>query len=255
MKAELVGIIGTGLIGTSIGLRARAQGLTVFGHDADAVHARQAAERGAIDTITTIEKIHSECGLIVVALPLRAACEYLASIDRTALPHARLIIDVASVKGLIVRAAQGLPNFVASHPMAGNEGTGPAAADAALFETKPWLYVPPQDADVERRAVQFISALGGDPLATDAAEHDAMLALTSHMPQLLAYAFAEELSAAGAPERMLPYCGPAARELLRLGRSPLPMWQEIFDNNAVDLARALRTFAARLQHKADLFTL
>ncbi|HZZ64438.1 MAG TPA: prephenate dehydrogenase/arogenate dehydrogenase family protein [Candidatus Baltobacteraceae bacterium] len=255
MNVEIAGIIGTGLIGSSIGLRARAQGYRVFGHDIQDVHARQAAERGAIDTITTIEHIQMQCGVIVVALPVRAACEYLASIDRTAPPHARLIIDVASVKGPIVLAAQGLPNFVGSHPMAGNEGTGPAAADGGLFETKPWLYVPPQDADVERRAIEFITALGGNPFATDAAEHDAMLALTSHMPQLLAYAFAEEVSAAGAPERVLPYCGPAARELLRLGRSPLPMWQDIFGGNAIDLARVLRTFAARLQHKADLFTL
>ena len=252
MKSERIGILGTGLIGSSIGLRARAQGHRVFGHDTNALHAQQAAQRGAIDAIATIDQLQNECGVIVVALPVRAACDYLASIDRTAPPHARLMIDVASVKGPIVLAAQGLANFVASHPMAGNEGTGPAAADAALFESKPWLYVPPQDAEVEGRAVEFINELGGHPFATGAAEHDSMLALTSHIPQLLAYAFAEELRTAGTPEHVLPYCGPAARELLRLGRSPLPMWQEIFENNAVELTRALRTFIARLQREPPL---
>lgn len=252
MSRDLVGIIGTGLIGTSIGLRAREEGHRVFGHDASAGNVRRAAERGAIDTMAGIEQIEAECRIIVVALPVRATCAYLTSLNRTSPPRARLIIDVASVKAPIVGAAQGLPNFVASHPMAGSERSGPDAADAKLFENKPWLYVPPKDTGVERCALDFIAALGGNPFATSAGEHDAMLALTSHMPQLLAYAFADHVRATGAAEQTVPYCGPAARELLRLGRSPLPMWQEIFEYNAVELPRALRAFAARLQRQADL---
>lgn len=251
MNSALVGVIGTGLIGTSVGLRARSRGCRVLGYDARPLHAAQAAERGAIDSIATMQHIHAACEIIVVALPVDAACEYLLALDRTVPPAAQLIIDVASVKMPIVRATQGLPNFVASHPMAGNEKTGPGAADTNLFEGKPWLYAPPHDNALEQRALTFIRELGGEPFATGAAEHDAMLALTSHMPQLLAYLFADRIRAAGISAQVLPYCGPAARELLRLGRSPSVMWRQIFEHNAVDLARELRALAARLQEEAD----
>jgi len=251
VSVQLVGIIGTGLIGSSVGLRARAKGYRVLGHDADTSHAQQAAQLGAIDSIADVARIHAECPIVVIAVPVRATCTYLASIDRAAPPRARLLMDVASVKAPIVRASHGLHHFVASHPMAGKETTGPGAADANLFESRPWLYVRPHDVALEQRAIEFIRALGGRPFGTAAAEHDAMLALSSHMPQLLAYIFADQMAAAGNAEHVLPYCGPAARELLRLGRSPLTMWQEIFDDNAANVARVLRELAARLQRKAD----
>lgn len=248
MKAgTVVGIVGTGLIGGSIGLRARELGWRVLGYDADPQAATQALRRKAIDEIVSKEAIYARSTIVVLATHVNGTLEELERINRLDARKQLLILDVASVKVPIVRAASGLHNFVASHPMAGAERSGADAADAGLFAERPWLYVPTGNHALDEQARQFITAIGGIPVAVTAQEHDATVALTSHLPQVFSSLFARRLSTKNAD----PYCGPAARELLRLSRSSAPMWRDIMQANHRNLAAELRGLAQDLLQTAD----
>jgi prephenate dehydrogenase len=236
-----LGIIGTGLIGASIGLAARPHAQTILGHDAFAFAASLALDRGAIDEVVTRDEIYERCDLVVVATHVNATIEEVAALSTRSLRDDRLVIDVASVKAPIVRAAAGNAAFVATHPMAGSERSGPIAASAELFTDRTWCYIPGLDPARTERARSFIALLGATPVAIpDAEEHDEIVALTSHVPQLIAYAFTERIEAARRqfdPAVLDALCGPAARELLRLGRSPSQMWNDIFAVNGERVAR------------------
>jgi prephenate dehydrogenase len=248
MIAATVGIVGTGLIGASIGLRARELEFQVLGFDADPHHAQTALERGALTAIATKAQLYEQSTIIVLAPHLQATLEELQYLSNHA-SSASLIIDVASVKSAVVSAARTVRNFVASHPMAGSERSGPTAADAALFFRKPWLYVPTADAALNERAVRFIGSLGGIPSAVDAEQHDRIVALTSHLPQAFANMFAARVHALDIDPG--PYCGPTARELQRLAKSSDAMWTDIFQANKANIARELQGIARDLSSAAD----
>jgi prephenate dehydrogenase len=233
-----LGIAGTGLIGASIGLRARAAGMRVFGFDPSFEHARAAAEAGAIDEAVSRDELYRHADLVAIAAPVGATIDEVRALVAQP-PRAELIFDVASVKGPIAVAAAGLAHFVASHPMAGSERSGPAAARADLFEDRTWLYDRSADAQLADRLRAFVALLGARPVAIDLTEHDRMVALTSHLPQLIAFAFADTVRNLGEPADA--YFGPTARELLRLGASSRELWREIFDANASEISAALRS--------------
>ena len=235
---KTLGIVGTGLIGASIGLRARELGMFVLGHDVtDAV--QEAKRRGAIDEVAGRDQLYESCNYIAIATPVRTACSELRRL-RDVAPTWDLLIDVASVKRPIVEAASGLRNFVATHPLAGNEGSGPARASADLFRERTWAYSPSGDALLDRGFETIARALGANPLPVIAERHDAIVAVTSHLPQLLAFLLSSRIRESGEDARAL--CGPAGLEILRLGDSSPDLWREIFEANAdlvVPSARAL----------------
>lgn len=242
-----VGLIGTGLIGASIGMRARGNGCLVIGYDADPLAAQEAQSRGAIDRACARSAILEQADVIVLAVHTCATIEQLESLRFTQPRAARLVIDVSSVKTPILRAARGVPAFVATHPMAGCERSGPEAASAGLFEGRPWFYVATGDRDLDWRAVEFIGSLGAVPVETDAAAHDRAVALTSHLPQVFATLFAAALP----PSTGSSYCGPTAHELLRLSRSNTEMWKDVLLGNGRNVARELRAMSGRLERLAD----
>jgi prephenate dehydrogenase len=240
----IVGIVGTGLIGASIGLRARASGALVLGCDSSEAALAAAREAGAIDRIAPRGTLLASAGVLVLAVPLDATLGEIGALRESPQIRAALVMDVASVKAPVAAAARGLANFVGTHPMAGSERSGAAAARADLFEGRPWLYVPPGNADLEAQAREFIESMGASPSAVDASEHDRIVALTSHLPQLLAFAFARRVRALG--ETAGPMCGPVARELLRIGGSNPAMWDPIFAANRANIEEELRVLMAEL---------
>jgi prephenate dehydrogenase len=246
-----VGIIGTGLIGASIGLAARAQGWNVFGYDEDPYAARAALDAGALDALGARERIYAACDTVVLAAHLDATLAELQTLQERP-PRTPLVIDVGSVKEPVARAAAGLPCFVPTHPMAGSQRRGPQAARGNLFEGCSWAYVR-AGAKSTPRAVAFIEALGATAVELDAAEHDRIVALTSHLPQIVASAYAAALRERNALDarKIVALCGPAARELLRLGDSQFPMWREILSLNAENVSREARLFADMLRGVAD----
>jgi prephenate dehydrogenase len=243
-----VGIVGTGLIGASIALAARERGWEALGCDRDPAAASGALRKGAIDRIAERDEIYAVADVVVIAAHVSGTLEEILSLRRRELREDQLIVDVASVKAPIVRAADGIATFVPTHPMAGAERRGPDAARSDLFADRIWCVVPTSDELRTAQARVFVEALGATSLDVEAGEHDAIVALTSHLPQFLAYAFAQCVSerASSDPALVDALCGPAARELLRLGRSSPQMWDEIFTTNREALQRELRRFRKAL---------
>lgn len=250
MKENVVGIVGTGLIGGSVGMRVRRNGGFVVGYDADAGALAQALEVGAIDFGATRDELYARAGTVVIAAHVDATIAELQRLNSEGPIRATLVMDVASVKRPIVAAAGKLANFVATHPMAGREKCGVRAARADLFDGKTWAYVAGSDSQLNGRARAFIASLGAAPLIVDAEEHDRVVALSSHAVQVLAWAFASRARSLDS-DVLHALAGTAARELVRLGNSPLPMWREILAANAENAAPELRAMGEALLRAAD----
>ncbi len=241
----IVGIVGTGLIGGSIGLRTRRQGARTIGYDDRREASTAALNAGAIEESTSREELYARADIVVIAAHLDAT---IAEIERLRLQpplRAGLIVDVASVKGPVCAAARSLPSFVATHPMAGSERSGAGSARADLFEGCTWAYVASGNAPLDERARAFIGSQGATPFAVGAAEHDRIVALTSHLPQLLGWAYARRVRKR-ASESLNRLMGATARELLRVGASETGMWGDVLRANAANLAPELQALGQSL---------
>lgn len=250
-SGSTVGVAGTGLIGGSIALRARTLGRAVVGWDRDGDNLRLAVERGALNgTASSLAELAAGCDLLVLAAPLDATLEHLRELATLSVRPA-LTIDVASVKVPVIRAAARLPDFVATHPIAGSERSGPSAAHAELFVGKAWAFDPAAGAQAAEDARAFVGDMGATPFAIGAEDHDRIVALTSHLPQLLSVALGARLAAAlDRPEVQL-LCGTGIASMLRLSASSWPMWRSVLDANAEALAQEVRKLADVLKDFAE----
>lgn len=249
MSENVLGIFGVGAIGGSIGLRARANGTYVVGADCDPAALGKARTLGAIDAIAASEALPDSADVIAIAAHLAPSLREIERLARMQVRKPALIIDVASVKVPVVRAARGLGNFVATHPMAGTERAGVGAARADLFDGCAWAYVPSGDGSLDELARRFIDSLGGVPLAIDAEAHDRAVAVTSHVPQVAASCYAALLHDAGPETERLR--GPVARELARISEMSFEMWRDILQANAENIEPQLRSLIAELEAAAD----
>lgn len=250
MTGTVLGVAGVGLIGGSIALRAHAAGARVIGFDRDPAALAAASAAGAIDgSVSDLAALAEQCDVVAIALPVDVT---IAVLQHTpALNEAALVFDVASVKAPIVEASAGLPHFVASHPLAGRETGGFGAADAALFEGCTWAIAPAADAAAQARLESIVIALGGRPLLVPADEHDRLVAVSSHLPQVVSVALGAYLASAGdRDERVYNLCGPGMRSMLRLAASDAALWAPIAQANASALAEALEDVAASLHATA-----
>jgi prephenate dehydrogenase len=231
----------------------RALGLHVTGFDRDPAALAVARERGAIDeTVETLAALFSAVDTLVLAGPLDAILAQLAELKRLPPGPCNLIIDVASVKLPVSRAAGALAGFVATHPIAGSERSGPAAARADLFTGRTWTLdanAAPADRVAARAFIEDV--LGARPLEIASDEHDRTIALTSHLPQLVSVALGSLLDARLDDAHTRELCGTGIRSLMRLGGSSWPMWRTILDANAVSIAQEVRRLAAILTEAAE----
>lgn len=249
-NSALVGIVGTGLIGASIGLAARAAGYRTVGYDIDREHAARAASLGALDEIAdSAEDAIARAEIVVIAVPPAPTAALLAGFPPS--PRARLVIDVASVKAPTVAAARRVPSFVGTHPIAGSERAGPDAADGSIFKGRMWALVPPGDPEVLARAEAFVRELGAVPFCVEAGRHDALVAFSSHLPQVVATALGSALAERLGEPALTELCGPGIRSMLRLAASPWSLWSEILDANRAEVAQEVRAFAGILRSVAD----
>ena len=257
MRGQRLGIAGVGLIGGSIALCARTAGALVIGYDIDPDALQRARARGALDDIAPgLESLAAQCETLVIAAPVDATLATLQALAELARDGSRtlpsLVIDVASVKVPFVPIAMQLASFVGTHPMAGREIGGIDAADPRLFAQATWAFTPHPVLERDERVRAFISAMGAVPMPIDPVDHDAIVALTSHLPQALAVVLGSQLAAAvHADPRVLALCGPGMRSMLRLARSPEMVWGPIAGANARPLAAAMRACANLLATAAD----
>ncbi len=208
-----VGIVGLGLIGGSLGLDLRAQGLEVRALVHREATAERARERGLADVVATDPTVLQGCGLIVLALPLDRLLEPDPTL-RAALPAEAVLTDVGSVKQPVLeRWGHWHPRFVASHPMAGTAQAGVEAGLEGLFTGRPWVATPASaplpgtDPAALDLVQQLAEAVGARWLTCDAAAHDQAVALISHMPVLVSAALLQAADRGGAEA--------GARELVR----------------------------------------
>jgi prephenate dehydrogenase len=260
MIFKQVTIIGTGLIGGSLGLALKKRRLAgrIVGCDRAPVLER-ARDRGAIDsgTINPGDAVRGS-DLVVLATPVLAI---LDQIDRLgpALPPRTLVTDVGSTKTEVAKRAvksfgrTAGQRFLPGHPMAGKEQAGVDYADADLFEGAAWLFTPlPRQSVYAGLCGEFlhcVEKLGAKVAILDPADHDRFCAWISHLPQMISTALAAALvDEFGEDAPLLDIGGRALRELTRISGSPYSMWRDIAITNRENLGRALLKLEQRLAH-------
>ena len=251
-------VIGAGLIGTSVALALRGQGIAVWLQDADVAAARMAAGLGAGELLPSsgVPGVPGVPGgpadVAVVAVPPAAVATELAAAQRRGL--ARCYTDVASVKELPVRLARelgcDLRSYVPGHPLSGRERSGPAAARADLFLGRPWVIcpLPENDPAAVLLVAQLATVCGAQQVRVSPAEHDHWVALVSHAPHAVAAAMAARLE--HAPDGALALAGQGLRDVTRIAAGDPAMWQQILAANAGPAGEVLRAVAAELEHTA-----
>jgi prephenate dehydrogenase len=236
-------LVGTGLIGASVGLAAKRAGIErVVGFDPDPRARELAAERGALDEpAETLADAVAGAELAVVAAPVADLPAQVARVLEAA-PERCTVTDVGSTKGPVCAAAAGEARFIGGHPVAGSEAHGPEHARAELFDGATWFLTPVAATDPQRyRALHgFVSSLGAVPVAVDPAAHDRLLALTSHLPHALANLL---LNQAGGTRveghEPLAAAGGSLRDMTRVAGANPRIWVDIFLDNADALREAL----------------
>src|SRR5438552_11883449 len=226
-------IVGTGLIGGSIGLALRARGWRVTGHDRDQARAARAVELGALDAVGD----DPGAELTFVATPVGA----VVGEARAALTGGGIVTDAGSVKTPIV-AGVDHPRFVGGHPMAGSEQEGVDGADASLFEGATWVLTPTEatDPDAYARVRSVVASLGADVVALPPERHDALVAVVSHVPHLTA-ATLMGLAAQGAEEHaaVLRLAAGGFRDMTRVAAGHPGIWRDICAENRTAIVEAL----------------
>jgi prephenate dehydrogenase len=237
-----VSIVGVGLIGGSFALALRQAGFTgrIVGVSSQpAIDAALAG--GVIDEALPLAQAAAVSDFIYLAQPIERILLTIGVIDQHARPGA-LITDAGSTKVAIVnRAASSIhrARFVGGHPMAGKESSGVEHADADLFRGRPYILTG-RDAELE----SWIERIGARLVIMSAEEHDRLVALTSHLPQLISTALASVIGSASDAAKV---AGPAAVDLTRLALSPYDIWRDIFATNADSVDVALSAFIAKLE--------
>ncbi len=246
MAIRRLAIIGTGLIGASIGVAAKRAGVShVSGFDADPETAAAACERGAIDEVTPEL---GDAELAVVAVPV---AQLPATVrDVLAADGAATVTDVGSTKSAVVAAAAGDPRFVGGHPVCGSEARGPAHANADIFHDATWFLTPTAATHPERyRALHgFVTALGAVPVAIDPDAHDRLVALTSHLPHVLANVLLNQAGATRVEGHdPLVAAGGSLRDMTRVAGANPRIWVDIFLDNADALRDSLAEHRRRIE--------
>ena len=226
-------VVGSGLLGTSIGLALRRRGIEVLLRDTDPKNVTIASSVGAgVDAGDTWP---SDLQLVVVAVPPdNLATEILQALTA----GSAVVTDVGSVKGAPLQAvsarsdAATLRRYVGSHPMAGSERSGPFAASAMLFDGRPWALTPHPGADPDAVALvtELAECCGATPVRLTPEEHDEAVARTSHLPHLLAALVAGRL--VDAPPTHLALSGQGVRDVTRIAAGDPGLWQQIVAANA-----------------------
>lgn len=243
-------IIGTGLIGASIGCALTEAGVVVHLRDRVHSHAVVAAGRGAgrLD-----QPDPNEVRLVIVAVPPAAIAQVVASaLDRY--PHAA-VTDVGSVKGRIASDLEGLrtnlARYIGGHPMAGSQHAGPLTAVGEMFVDRTWVITPRSESSgwALERVRTLVATCQARPLEMDAAQHDRAVAEVSHFPQLVSSLTAARLSEVPADDLRL--AGQGVRDVTRIAASDVGLWRQIVAANVSPIREQLVGLRADLDRLID----
>jgi prephenate dehydrogenase len=246
-----VAIVGTGLIGASIGLAAKSNGeRTVTAFDPDEGALAVAAERGAVDEpAASLEEALDGAELAVVATPVSHLGAQVEAV-LAASGDGCTVTDVGSTKAGVCAAARDSSRFIGGHPVCGSEARGPEHANAELFHGATWFLTPLAATDAGRyRLVHgFVSGLGATPVAVDPDAHDRIVALTSHLPHALANLLVNQAGATLIDRHdPLLAAGGSLRDMTRVAGANPRIWVDIFLENAAALADSLAEHRRRIE--------
>jgi prephenate dehydrogenase len=245
----VLGIVGVGLIGGSIGLAARRSGKfsRQLGTGRDRANLENAVRLGCIDEIAAdLPALAEQADILVFCTPVNRIAEQVLSITRKCKPGT-LITDAGSTKAQIISQVEDeLPadiEFIGSHPLAGSEKRGAEHARADLFDNRLTIVTPTPrtPSTAETRASDFWRSLGSRVVSMSPADHDQALALTSHLPHLVAAALAGVL-----PKEMREFTANGFRDTTRIAAGDPDLWTPIFLHNHVELADATLRLQRRL---------
>jgi prephenate dehydrogenase len=265
MSIERIAILGTGLIGGSVGMALRQNGFTgpILGWDREVVQAAIALGREAIteiasDPITAAQ----QSDLVLLSGPVFSILEWLENLAPI-LRSEQLVTDVGSVKGILCERASGLynqpgmPGFLPGHPMAGKEISGAANADASIFYNAVWLFTEGANSagmspEARAKAIEWrdwVHRIGCRAIDLDPKRHDELCAWVSHLPQFVSTALSALLEEKFRDDEDLRAIGGRAlREMTRLGASPYSMWRDIAHTNEEAIATTLHALEQRITH-------
>jgi cyclohexadieny/prephenate dehydrogenase len=251
-----VALIGLGLIGSSIarGVRESMPGVELRGYDLSPDIRARAARLQIVDIVADdATATVTDADLVIFCVPVGAMAEAARAVAPHLAPDA-VVSDVGSCKGPVLEALKSaLPNafIIPAHPIAGTENSGPEAGFATLFRNR-WCILTPEpdtDASAVDRLTAFWSTLGARVEVMDAARHDLVLAVTSHLPHLIAYTIvgtASHLEAVTEGE-VIKYSAGGFRDFTRIAASDPTMWRDIFLSNREAVLDVLGRFLGDLQ--------
>ena len=229
-----VRIVGSGLIGTSIGLGLVQRGIAVEMVDSDP--SAQALARDLTGGVVVVDP-----ELVIFALPTSGLSQVIKS--EIAINPQSTFMDVGSVKSEVVLQVEtfsGLSTrFLPTHPMAGREIGGASSARADLFQGRSWILTPEADCAPESKnlVLELITLLGATPIELSALDHDAAVAKISHLPQIAASLVAKQLS--GTPSEWMELAGQGLRDTTRIAGSDEKLWKEIIYSNRAEISQLL----------------
>jgi len=242
-------VVGTGLIGGSIGLALRARGWWVTGRDAEPSSAAQALDLGALDAVGT----DPDAEVTFLATPVGEVEHEARNVLQVLTNPDAVVTDVAGVKAPLAAALRD-PRFVGGHPMAGSEQVGVAGSDADLFVGATWVLTPSDTTDpgafTRLRAV--VSSLGAEVLALPPAEHDTLVAMVSHVPHLTA-ATLMNLADRRAAEHgaLLRLAAGGFRDMTRVAAGSPGIWPDVCAQNAAAIVGVLDSLVLELSAMRD----
>jgi cyclohexadieny/prephenate dehydrogenase len=253
---DRVALIGLGLIAGSMSLAMREGGLArqVVGYARSAETRDTAREIGLVDEVfETVAEAVKDADLVVLAVPVGAMGDVAAEIAPHLAPGA-ILTDVGSVKQAVIDAVgphvpEGV-HFIPGHPLAGTEHSGPRAGFATLFLNRWWLLTPLPDSDPQavEKLSTLVQGMGANVNMMEAHHHDRVLAVTSHVPHLIAYTMvgvADHLSRVTESE-VIRYSAAGFRDFTRIAASDPTMWRDVFLHNKEATLDILGRFAEEL---------
>ncbi len=258
-SADTVAVLGLGLIGGSLARALRHSGFSrrIIGYGHREPSLRRGVELGVIDSFTLdLDEVLQQADLLVICTPTLVAADMLRQIlpRLAAAGSGPVVTDAASVKGLLREVAIEVsgampPQLVLGHPIAGSERSGVDASDQDLFRDHRVILTPETDTDPDALALvrAMWASTGAEVLDMGVAEHDAVLAATSHLPHILAYALVDALAGSDASEDIFRFAAGGFRDFTRIASSDPVMWRDIAIANQAALVAAIDDFSRHLQ--------
>lgn len=256
---EKVAIIGVGLIGGSLGLAMKRQGLagTVVGVGRGEANLKVALERGAVDAYCLdLEEGVKDADLVVLCTPVATFLALAESLTTVVKPGA-IVTDAGSVKesvvSMIEARIQPRARVVGAHPIAGSEDSGAAAAREDLYQGAKCIITPTAatDEDALRKVEALWSAVGSLTVRMDAATHDRIFAAVSHLPHMVAFSLVNTVADMEGGS-FVPYSGGGFRDFTRIAGSHPEMWRDICLLNREKIVESMDSFIEHVTHLRDL---